>query len=320
MNTKQRVLTALLADGDTWHSGDSLASELGLSRESVWKAINALRKAGHDIAARKSQGYRYVSCAHLDDMVIAYHLQHELPLTVEKTVTSTQDVAKKWLATQTELTPAAFVADAQTNGYGRRGRQFYSPAQSGLYLSLVIPNPQADLTQVGLLTTGVATAVVAALREFFPTADFGLKWVNDVMIHERKVAGILCEAVLALESSTSAAFVIGVGLNLDTAQFPDALKQVAGAISGTPTDRNALAASLIDHIMQRAKDYQAGDFLPTYRKLSTVVGHRVTVKIGERVLTGKVLDIAENGGLELLTDQGLQTITAGEVVKVNVNA
>ena len=91
----------------------SFNKKLGLSRESVWKAINALRKAGHDIAARKSQGYRYVSCAHLDDMVIAYHLQHELPLTVEKTVTSTQDVAKKWLATQTELTPAAFVADAR---------------------------------------------------------------------------------------------------------------------------------------------------------------------------------------------------------------
>lgn len=147
------------------------------------------------------------------------------------------------------------MADAQTNGYGRRGRQFYSPAQSGLYLSVVIPNPQADLTQVGLLTTGVATQWWLRCVNSSPRLIL-VEVVNDVMIHERKVAGILCEAVLALESSTSAAFVIGVGLNLDTAQFPDALKQVAGAISDTPIDRNALAASLIDHIMQRAKDYQ----------------------------------------------------------------
>lgn len=320
MNTKQRVLTALLAGGDTWHSGDSLAAQLGLSRESVWKAINALRKAGHQIDARKSQGYRYVGCTHLDDMVIAYHLKRQVPLTVEKTVTSTQDVAKKWLAAQNTLTPAAFVADEQTNGYGRRGRHFYSPAQSGLYLSLVIPNPKADLTQVGLLTTGVATAVVDALHEFFPAADFGLKWVNDVILDQRKVAGILCEAVLALESATSAAFVIGVGLNLDTADFPEALAGVAGAITTTPIDRNALAAQLIDHILNRADDYQTGSFLPEYRQLSTVIGRRVTVKIGPHELVGKGVDIAPDGGLVLQTATGTQTITAGEVVKVNVDA
>lgn len=320
MNTKQRVLTALLADGDTWHSGDSLATELGLSRESVWKAINALRKSGHEIVARKSQGYRYVGCTHLDEMVIQYHLKQPLPLTVEASVASTQDVAKKWLATQTQLTSAAFVADRQTNGYGRRGRKFYSPAQSGLYLSLVIPNPKADLTQVGLLTTGVAAAVVDALHEFFPEAEFGLKWVNDVMLHQRKVAGILCEAVLALESATSAAFVIGVGLNLDTAHFPDELSAVAGSISATPIDRNALAASVIDHVIARAADYQAGAFLPQYRQLSTVIGHNVTMKLGTQLLVGKVVDIADNGGLVLLTAQGRQTITAGEVVKVDVDA
>ncbi|WP_125709381.1 biotin--[acetyl-CoA-carboxylase] ligase [Lacticaseibacillus porcinae] len=319
MNTKQRVLTALLANGNEWHSGDSLASELGLSRESVWKAINALRKAGHEIIARKSQGYRYVGCSHLDEMVIAYHLQNALPLTVENVVTSTQDVAKSWLAAQTTVTTAAFVADRQTHGYGRRGRGFYSPAESGLYLSLVIPNPQADLTQVGLLTTGVATAVVAVLQDFFPNADFGLKWVNDVMLNHKKVAGILCEAVLALESATSAAFVIGVGLNLDTASFPDDLANVAGAISDQAIDRNALAAKLISAIVERASDYQTAAFLPEYRRLSTVVGHSVTVKLGEQQLTGKVVDIADNGGLELLTDQGVQTITAGEVVKVSVD-
>lgn len=320
MNTKQRVLMALLANESAWHSGDSLAAELGISRESVWKAITALRKAGHQIDARKSQGYHYVGCNHLDEWVIAYHLKQKVNLTVETATPSTQDLAKTWLAAQSTPTVAAFVADSQSHGYGRRGREFYSPAQSGLYLSVVIPNPASDLTQVGLLTTGVATAVVSALRQFFPTADFGLKWVNDVMLNQRKVGGILCEAVLALESATSGAFVIGVGLNLDTPSFPVALDQVAGAISQVPIDRNALAALLIEKIQARAKDYQAGEFLPEYRQLSTVIGKAVTVQIGPQLLSGKVLAIADNGGLVLQTASGVQTLTAGEVIKVDLEA
>lgn len=315
--TKQSVLAELLQDATAWHSGDEIAQKLNLSRESVWKAINALRKSGHNIVARKSQGYRYEGTSELNADVINFYAPHQVAtIKVAPSVTSTQDVAKTWLAAQTELKPAAFLADEQTNGYGRRGRDFYSPKATGLYLSLVLPNVSGDLSKVGLLTTGVATAVVRTLHQFFPDKDFGLKWVNDVYLGNKKVAGILCEAVLELESASSGAFVIGVGLNLATKHFPQALSGVAGAIATGAVDRNRFAAALIQQIMTIAKDFETGSFLPEYRSESITIGHKVTLALGERKVVGKVTGIADDGGLILQTAQGQQTFNSGEVTKV----
>lgn len=315
--TKQSVLAALLQDPTAWHSGDEIAQQLNLSRESVWKAINALRKSGHHIVARKSQGYRYAGTEGLNADVIGFYAPQQVAaIKVYQSVTSTQDVAKTWLAAQTELQPVAFLADEQTNGYGRRGRDFYSPKDTGLYLSLVLPNASGDLTKVGLLTTGVATAVVRTLHQFFPDKDFGLKWVNDVFLGGKKVAGILCEAVLELESASSGAFVIGVGLNLATRNFPQALHAVAGTITAGEVDRNQFAAALIQQIMTIAKDFESGSFLPEYRSESITIGRQVTLALGERQVAGTVTGIADDGGLILQTAQGQQTFNSGEVVKV----
>ncbi|WP_461214946.1 biotin--[acetyl-CoA-carboxylase] ligase [Lacticaseibacillus sp. GG6-2] len=317
--TKQRVLTALLDRAPEWQSGDGLAQELGLSRESVWKAITTLRKQGHQIEARKSQGYRYLGSDHLDADVIGFYMRTTTHLEVASEATSTQDAAKRWLANQATPEPAVFVADAQTAGYGRRGRTFYSPAATGLYLSVVLPNAGQDLSQVGLLTTGVATAVVEVLQEFYPQAALGLKWVNDIVANGHKVGGILCEAVLALESATTPAFVVGIGLNLATTDFPPALQAIAGAISHEISNRNRLAAAISQVVLAMAVDYRSGAFLPTYRALSTVIGRQVTLALGTREVTGLVLGIADNGGLRLQTANGEETYTSGEVIKVAVD-
>lgn len=316
--TRQRVLIDLLAQNGAWRSGDTLAQDLGVTRETVWKAINALRKAGHTIEARKSQGYRYVPSAVLDGDAIAYYTKRKLPIRVMNTVTSTQSAAKEMLSRHDQALPFAVIADQQSNGYGRRGRTFFSPENSGLYMSIVFPNPAPTLQNVGLLTTGVANAVCDVLTVAFPEQMFSLKWVNDILLNGRKVGGIITEAVLELESASSAAFVVGVGLNLTTATFPAALTDVAGAIQvSTTVDRNRLAGALIDVIIQMTGEYQTGAFMPAYRKRSATIGKAVTLSLGNEQVDGTVLDVADDGALVLRDVFGeVRRFTSGEVIKV----
>ncbi len=316
---QQKVLLDLLNNTDDWRSGDAIAANLGVTRETVWKTIKALRTAGHVIDGRKSQGYRYEMGTELNADAIAFYSARDTPLIVQDEMRSTQLEAKAWLTENTLTAPTVLIANRQTRGYGRRGRQFYSPADSGLYMSLILPNVYKDIADVGLLTTGVATKVVQVLNAFFPDKPFSLKWVNDVLLDGRKVAGILCEAVMELESSTVSAFVVGVGLNLTTGAFPDEIAQKAGAIvTETPVDRNRLAAHLMDEIVTAYPNFPSGDFLPDYRKWTMMIGKTVTLDLGARNMTGQVQAIADNGGLVVRDAMGrTQTYLSGEVTKVN---
>lgn len=127
----------------------------GRFARTVWKAINALRKAGHHIEGRKSLGYRYAASAVLDADAISFYTHTQMPVTVLASVDSTQVYAKEAVNAGTRTLPFAVLADQQSGAYGRRGRHFYAPASSGLYLSMVLPNAGATLQNVGLLTTGV---------------------------------------------------------------------------------------------------------------------------------------------------------------------
>src|SRR5699024_9402556 len=105
---------------------------------------------------------------------------------VEQEVTSTQHLAKQYLTTHQVQKPIIFAAESQSNGYGRRGRAFYSPATSGLYFTIVLPNKTEDWSQVGLLTTSMAVIIAQTLEQFFPDERIDLKWVNDLFINDKK--------------------------------------------------------------------------------------------------------------------------------------
>lgn len=323
MSTKEQVLMALLANPGDWLSGDQLAQQTKRSRESIWKAINALKKQGHQIESRKNRGYCYVGSRRLDANAIQIYSDQQFagPIEVVAQTPSTQILAKTFLSHhQPRL--AAFLADEQTAGYGRRGREFYSPAQTGLYFSLILPNPTNALANVGLLTTGVAVSVVDVLQRFYPNKDFALKWVNDIYLNQHKVGGIITEASLELESTSAAAFIVGVGLNLTTTDFPQALQARAQSVDPTmPVDRNQLAAALLTSLVALSKRYATADFLPMYRAKSLVLGQQIALQIGDDVVAGVAEAIDEHGGLVVrMTTGERRTFTSGEVVKVGLPA
>ncbi|WP_420914913.1 biotin--[acetyl-CoA-carboxylase] ligase [Lactiplantibacillus paraxiangfangensis] len=320
VSTKKKILTTLMAHPDEWLSGDQLAQQVGISRESVWKAINGLRKRGHQIASRKNRGYQYAGSQQLDELAIQVAAGTDFDGVIQVTdqTTSTQDLAKQFLSQHAQPQLAAFFANQQTAGYGRLGRSFYSPSQTGLYFSLVLPNPSNDLSRVGLLTTSVVVSVVKVLQRFFPTQGFGMKWVNDIFLNNHKVGGIITEASMELESTSASAFIVGVGLNLTTATFPRELTAIAQGIDPQANvDRNRLAAALLSELVAAYQQYPTTAFLPFYRDKSVVLGRAVTLQVGQRTVNGMASAIDDQGGLVLKLPNGQhQSFTSGEVTRM----
>lgn len=227
---------------------------------------------------------------------------------VYQTVTSTQDLAKKYLKNG-GLERACFVADEQTAGYGKRGRHFYSPVGQGLYLSLALPKFHFIKEKMSLLTPAVATAIVRQLKNFYPDKNFTLKWVNDIYLDGKKIAGILTERV-------AAGLVIGVGINLAEEKFPNNLKTKADSLHDSNFKGKDLSSKVIKAILRACQSYQTGEFLAKYKRLSLVMDKEVTLQLGKEKITGRVLNIDQNGCLVLQHDEKVDHFSSGEVIKV----
>ena len=311
--TKQFVLLKLLQQKGNWVSGDELAEELKLSRESIWKAINTLKRKGNQIESRKNLGYKYVGNESLDEDTINFYsgMKFEDKIFVFDEVTSTQELAKQYLSSHEVKQPFIFVANNQTEGHGRRGRNFYSPSDTGLYFSLILPNPSHDILKIGLLTTSTAVAVVKVLEQFYKDKNFQLKWVNDIYLGTYKVGGIITEA--------AGNFIMGIGLNLSTKDFPADLSEKAQGINPEfKIDRNQLLAEMAKEVINNFANYRQPDLIDEYRKRSLLFGKNVTLKLGTKAVNGKVEGISDDGSLILKAKSGeLQTFKSGEVVKVD---
>lgn len=316
MTTKERLLSLFESNKGIYISGEDLAAQLELSRTAVWKAINSLRKDGYVIDALQNKGYKLaIDTDILSTQGIEKYLKDgykDLSIEVYDQVGSTNTMVRE-RAMSGSPEGLVIIASEQLSGRGRRGRSFYSPNNSGIYLSMLLRPRNMDLTQAASITTIAAVAAVEAIRDI-AKKDAGIKWVNDIFINGRKVSGILTEAAMDLESNGLDYVVLGIGLNayMPHDGFPDDIKDIAGAIFDRPTNdgKNALAASFI---MNFIKYYKAPDpikYVEKYREYSIVLGKTVSVinKDGNR--RAKVLDIDsechliveyENGEKDLLS-------------------
>lgn len=321
MANQTEVLRLLMHGAPNYCSGDQLADQLDISRTAVWKIVQGLQASGYSIESRHGLGYRYVENNQLSAAVIeaGTTIQTPFKLVVLPTVDSTNAYLKR-LATHAPLTePIVVVADTQTAGYGRTGREFYSPGQTGIYLSIGLPITARQPLDAGLLTTGTAVAVAQTLQQLFDVT-VELKWVNDVLVNHHKVVGILSEGMTSLETGQISSVVVGIGINLTTAAFPTAIQNKAGAVTAqTTVTRNHVIQTLLTTFFEGYPTYRSGDFMPTYRKLSMVIGQRVELKSGAKLYTGTVEDIDVTGALVVRAADGqVRHFNSGEITKVNL--
>ena len=319
MKTDERILQYFAEHEGDYLSGETLAQELDISRAAVWKAIKKLTAQGHNITSQHHVGYLYQSGQVLSAPMITQLATSRWEVRLLDVVDSTNAYAKKALTNGDITEPTIIIANHQTNGQGRLGRPFLSPADNGLYISFVLPLAVGTSVIPGLLTTSTAVAVARAIKRTL-AIDLDFKWVNDLLFNSRKVGGILTEGVIDFENQQVSAIVVGIGLNLLRPQNMDvSLEQkVGGMVSKLTVSRNTIVAAIQDEFTQLYGNYTTGTFLPEYRAHNIVIGQNVSVKYGHDVVTGVAKDINEQGQLLLDTGSDVMIIDSGEVLKVNL--
>lgn len=317
MDLKAQVLGRLIKAGD-WVRGPQLAMELQVTRAGIARAIQQLKATGTTIESHPKLGYRFERTTQLNAALIQQLLDDAWQLEVWETLGSTQDRARQ-LASAEGNDLIAVVANQQTAGYGRRDREFYSPAQTGVYLSIVSPLP-ADWTPdaAGFLTGAVAVMVSEELQRLVPSEKIKIKWVNDLYLHDRKVAGILTEGWQALDTSQPPKVIVGIGINLNPSEWPAAIADRATGITTQTVDRNQLVQGLLKRWPTVLATYRDERWLSAYRQRQWLIGKQVTLQYGQQLITGVVQGIDNQYGLELATQTGVKTYGAGEVTQVRL--
>ena len=317
MAVKDNVAALLDERRGSFVSGEELAERIGCTRGAVWKAVRALQKDGWSITAVTNRGYCLETSADVlsEAGVRRYLGECGVFPQVFKCVDST-NIRLRELAESGTPEGTAVIAGEQTKGRGRLGRSFFSPSDTGLYMSLLL-RTSIPAQEAVLITTAAAVAVAEAIEEVSGTSC-GIKWVNDVYINGRKVCGILTEASMSLENGGLEYAVLGIGINAYEPEggFPEEIKNTAGAIFDSPAHdaRNRLAGEVLRRFMSYYRFLEDRLFLEGYRKRLIWRGERINVISGKTAYSCILEDIDESCRLLVRTDDGEQkTILSGEI-------
>jgi len=234
-----------------------------------------------------------------------------------ESVTSTNDVLKQ-MAQQGAPHGTVLVAERQIAGRGRLGRAFVSPANMGIYMSVLL-RPACEPIQLMHLTCAVASAACSAIESALGFRP-GVKWTNDLVYQKKKLAGILTE--LGFHPDGTVAYcVIGIGINCNQrpADFPPEIRQIAGSltmVAGKPINRGLVAAKMIDSFAAMSDTLleKKEEIMDQYRKDCITIGQDISLVRGEDVRHGKALDVNDDGALIVeYSDGSVEAVNSGEV-------
>ncbi|HEL2059821.1 TPA: bifunctional biotin--[acetyl-CoA-carboxylase] ligase/biotin operon repressor BirA [Streptococcus suis] len=306
MKTYQKIYL-LLKEKDDYISGEDLAQELGISRTSIWKAIRQLEAHGLTIEAARNRGYKLAEGDLLLPDLIAGELQ--LPVHLKTDSDSTQLDAKQGIEAG-HKSPALYLAPHQNKAKGRFGRPFYASKSGGIYMSLRL-SPNVPFLEFKPYTILAAAAVVKAIQSLCDL-DVQIKWVNDIYLGQKKVAGILTEAISSMENQRVTDVIIGVGINVHIDDFPKELKQFAGNLFDDQPHftRN----QLITAIWKAFLETDEKDLIALYKEKSLVVGQQVSFVENQVEFRGTAIAVTDTGNLVIQLDNGkAKIISSGEI-------
>lgn len=341
---KSKILT-MLRNADEFISGQSICDTLNISRTAVWKYINQLKMEGYEIEAVSNKGYhiRYypdvVTKEEIESQLVLKEQNKEFaaPNVVKKVVfydevDSTNNVAKQ-AAEDGEESGTLFVTEHQTAGRGRRGKTWVSPAGSEIFMTLLF-RPKINPTVAPMLTIITAMAVAHALNDVVndmssniakdiskdvASKECFIKWPNDIVMGNHKICGILTE--MSAEPDWTNYVVIGIGINANTKQFDDEVKDIATSIylqTGKKVKRSNVIVCFIKHFSQMyAKFIETCDlsaFINDYNTLLINCGRQVQINEKNSSYTALAQGIDKFGRLIVVKEDGQRAeIVAGEV-------
>ena len=308
MSTKNDVLSLLIERADEYLSGQELAEITGVSRAAVWKAIKALQSEGFSISASTNRGYRLDSKNDILNTDILQSKLKNLEVIYYPSIDSTNTQAKR-LINEGKNNSFLVVANEQTNGRGRQGKSFYSPALTGIYMSYVF-HPMKAFESTVSSTTAAAVAVCRAIEALTDKRP-EIKWVNDVYLSGRKICGILCEAISDFETGIVSSVIIGIGMNIKTETFPD---YVENASSLNSDIKRADIIAEIAHQLTKVVSSDYKDYIEYYRTHSFIIGKNILFIENGTVTNARALEIDPAGGLVVeLENKEIKTLRSGEI-------
>lgn len=311
-------LIQLLADGRV-HSGQSLGQQLGITRAAVWKRLQQIESIGLRVDSVKGRGYCLTEPLQLlDEDVIASsmsasaaELLDQLECHFELPSTNQQLM---WVA-QSDPRVMVCLAERQTAGRGRRGRNWHSPFGANLYLSVRWPYANGVAAFEGLsLAVGV---IIAEVLEQWGLKGASLKWPNDLLCDGRKLGGILIE--VSGDLSGEGALVVGVGLNVRMPQSDQPLidQPYTDLFSqGVEAERSKLCAALLSALLPALEGYPADGFAAYRQRWSSraaYMGEYVDVCEREQRRTGVLRGVDHRGALEVELADGIVWLAGGEI-------
>lgn len=313
-------ILALLRESDKFVSGQELCNRFGVSRTAVWKVINQLKKEGYRIEAVQNKGYHMVSSP---DLLSKYELESRMVTAwlgkeiVYKETTDSTNADVRRMAENGAKNGLLVVADGQTAGKGRRGRQWESGKGTNLYFSMLL-KPDFTPDKASMITL-VAAYCVAKVIAKNTGLDAKIKWPNDIVVDRKKVCGILTE--MSMERDYIHHIVVGIGINVNEEVFSEDIKEMATSLKTEGGQVVSRANLLSDILTQFEKDYEAfletenlSPFMEEYNKMLVNKGALVKVLDPKGEFSGIAGGINEEGMLIVFKENGqIEKVYAGEV-------
>lgn len=318
---RETILSLFRQTPDGFVSGERISAELGVSRTAVWKHIRNLRHAGYQIEAIPSRGYQLLQSP---DILVPEAIQADLECQLIGArvrcfdETDSTNLQASRLGDEGGEEGLVVIADRQTCGKGRLGRQWASPGGVNLYASILLRPPILPF-EAHKLTFLSAVAVCRAIKSctgLKPT----VKWPNDVLLNGEKVAGLLNEMSSETDQVHYVVLGIGVNLNMTAEQFPGDLRYPATSlsiVSGSPVPRLGFTRALlqeIDALYQTFLSQGSAPILSAWSGLCDLNGKKVQVDCGNFIVEGNMIGLGEDGALLIKTAAGkIESVYAGDV-------
>jgi len=306
-------------------SGEVLARILGISRVAVWKQIQILKNMEYKITSDQNLGYCLVSHP---DLLLPQEIQKGLSTNyIGKVIDyfpelkSTNITAKEKALHRAEriVEGRLIIAERQSAGKGRLGREWFSPA-GGIWLSIIL-YPQLSPSYISRITLMTAVAVVQAIK-VYTQIESQIKWPNDVLINEKKVCGILTEMSTELDMINWVVIGIGINVNINIWDFPEDIQKNTTSLketSGKEISRVKLLQAFLwefEKYYEKLKKKEFSSILKEWKLYSHTLGRKIRVDMGEKIIIGEAVEINEEGVLILKKEDGeLIKIISGTILK-----
>lgn len=320
MTTKEKILELFETNRNIYFSGEDIAQKLDVSRGAVWKAVKALQNDGYAIDAVTNKGYCLSAQTDiLSAQGIKKYLRPELEnmdISVLPKVSSSNSLVRD-KANDGAAEWSMLLANEQTAGRGRIGRSFFSPKDTGVYMSLLLRPKDYSAEQSVRITTMAAVTVCEAIEEISGERA-SIKWVNDIFVREKKVCGILTEGAFGLESGLLEYAVLGIGINIYEPKngFPEELKSIAGSV--LQRHQSDVKNRFVSQFLNRFYGYYTAscqtDYVEQYRSRSFVIGRQVRLLSANESKSAVVLGIDDRCRLKVKYEDGTEhCYSSGEI-------